>query len=166
MIEKIREKIIDQSIKSLQQEGLRFSVDTLAEKLKISKKTVYKYFPTKEALAFAMYEKYYTDLAVRIKAITAAGGKSLQNELLYCYFTSSEMVYREIFNKYCLNAAIGEYALKHHAGVWEEIKPYLCGTITDDEADIYKTIVDGAFEKAIGNRTNPEKIIEILRRIK
>ena len=35
----MKNRIIEESIKSLQQEGLRFSVDTLAEKLKISKKT-------------------------------------------------------------------------------------------------------------------------------
>ena len=34
----MRERIIAESIKNLQNEGLKFSVDTLAEKLKISKK--------------------------------------------------------------------------------------------------------------------------------
>ena len=41
----MKEKIIKESIVSLRTEGLKFSVDTLAERLKISKKTVYKYFP-------------------------------------------------------------------------------------------------------------------------
>lgn len=52
----MKNKIIEESITSLQQEGLRFSVDTLAERLKVSKKTIYKYFPTKEVLAYAIYE--------------------------------------------------------------------------------------------------------------
>lgn len=34
----MKNKIIEESITSLQQEGLRFSVDTLAERLKVSKK--------------------------------------------------------------------------------------------------------------------------------
>ena len=51
----MKNRITEESVKSLQQEGLKFSVDTLAEKLKISKKTIYKYFPDKEALAVAVY---------------------------------------------------------------------------------------------------------------
>ena len=55
----MKDKIIKASIESLRQEGLRFSVDTLAEKLKISKKTIYKFFPDKESLAVALYESQY-----------------------------------------------------------------------------------------------------------
>ena len=51
----LREAIIQTSIESLRQEGLKFSVDTLCDKMKISKKTVYKYFPDKQALAVALY---------------------------------------------------------------------------------------------------------------
>lgn len=40
----MKERIINESIESLRREGLKFSIDTLAEKLNISKKTVYKYF--------------------------------------------------------------------------------------------------------------------------
>ena len=67
----MRKRIIAESIKNLQNEGLKFSVDTLAEKLKISKKTIYKYFPTKEALALAMYEKYYSCSINRAKDMLA-----------------------------------------------------------------------------------------------
>ena len=37
----LKERIIDESIRCLQEEGLRFSVDSLAKRLKISKKTIY-----------------------------------------------------------------------------------------------------------------------------
>lgn len=43
----MKERIICESIESLRQEGLRFSVDTLAKRLNVSKKTIYKYFPNK-----------------------------------------------------------------------------------------------------------------------
>ena len=56
---RVKEKIIDASIESLRQEGLRFSVDVLANRLRISKKTIYRIFHNKEALAFALYEKGY-----------------------------------------------------------------------------------------------------------
>ena len=44
----MRDKIIQASIEGIRKEGLKFSVDLLAGKLKISKKTVYKYFPDKD----------------------------------------------------------------------------------------------------------------------
>ena len=59
-VSKVKDKIIASSIESLREEGLKFSIDTLADKLKISKKTVYKYFSSKEALAIALYDKYYS----------------------------------------------------------------------------------------------------------
>lgn len=62
----MRDRIISESIESLRKEGLRFSVDTLAERLNISKKTIYKYFPTKEALAFALYQRYYANIKAQV----------------------------------------------------------------------------------------------------
>ena len=49
---------------------MRFSVDTLAERLNISKKTIYKFFPNKEALAFALYQKYYADIKAQAAGLT------------------------------------------------------------------------------------------------
>ncbi|MGN0675986.1 MAG: TetR/AcrR family transcriptional regulator [Oscillospiraceae bacterium] len=162
----MKQAIIEETIRSLKQEGLRFSVDTLAERLKISKKTVYKYFPTKEALAYAMYEKYYDDLNVKIKEIKQLNEHDTAKKLLLCYFDSSQMVRREIFNKYCLNEAIGNYSLKRHSEVWENIGPYLCSEMTDKEAECCKLIVDGAFGKAIECSADPADVIEMLRRFK
>ena len=59
----MKNEIIRESIISLRQEGLRFSIDSLADRLRISKKTVYKYFPDKDTLALALYEKYFDDTA-------------------------------------------------------------------------------------------------------
>ena len=41
----MREKIIEASIEALKKEGLKFSVDTLADGLKISKKNRVQIFP-------------------------------------------------------------------------------------------------------------------------
>jgi AcrR family transcriptional regulator len=166
IVSDMKRKIIDESIKSLQREGLRFSVDTLAERLKISKKTVYKYFPTKEALAYAIYEKYYTDLNSKITAITQISETDTKEKLLMCYFDSAKMVRKEIFNKYCLNDTIGNFALRHHLDIWGKIKPYVCNEMNDDEAEIYKLITDGAFDKAIDRDADSAMIIRLLRKIK
>ncbi len=161
----MKNRIIEESIKSLQQEGLRFSVDTLAEKLKISKKTVYKYFPNKEALAYSIYKKYYCDLNEEIKAITQPGKTSVPKELLLCYFDSAKMVRKEIFNKYCLNSTVGNFALQHHADIWNTIKPYVSSRMSDNEAEVYKLIIDGAFDKVIEHGVDSETVIEMLNRI-
>ena len=41
-------------------------MDTLAAELKVSKKTIYKFFSTKEALAVAVYEKIYSEALGKI----------------------------------------------------------------------------------------------------
>lgn len=162
----MKNKIIEESIKSLQREGLRFSVDTLAEKLKISKKTVYKYFPNKETLAYAVYERYYADLKNEIKTIVQKSGQNIEEALLLCYFDSAKMVRKEIFNKYCLNDAIENFALHHHLDIWNTIMPLVCGSMTEEASQIYQLVIDGAFEKAISGKANAVMVIELLRRIK
>ena len=161
----MKNKIIEESIRSLQLEGLRFSVDTLAERLKISKKTVYKYFPTKEALAYAIYEKFYIDLTAEIEKTTQINDEQIAEKLLLHYFASAKMVRKELFNKYCLNNAIGAFALQHHLDIWNIIKPYVCNRMTDDKAEIYKLIIDGAFDKAITCNANSSIIIGMLKKI-
>lgn len=52
----MKNTIIDASIELFQSVGLKFSIDMLAKKLKISKKTIYKYFIDKGSLAIALYE--------------------------------------------------------------------------------------------------------------
>ena len=161
----MKNKIIEESIRSLQQEGLRFSVDTLAEKLKISKKTVYKYFPTKEALASAMYERYYADLKTEIQHLLQKNDPA-EEELLRCYFDSAKMVRKEIFNKYSLNHVIGDFAMQHHRDVWNTIKRNLCSEMTDTEAEVYKLILDGAFDRAMDCDVDTALLFGMLRKLK
>ena len=162
----MKERITEESIKSLQQEGLRFSVDTLAERLRISKKTIYKYFPAKEDLAYAIYEKYYGDLNEKIRGIIQSGGETMTEKLLLCYFDSAKMVREEIFNKYSLNRTIGDFARQQHLAVWSAISPCVCGNINGEVEEICKLVTDGAFDKAIARNADPGKVIEVLRRIK
>lgn len=107
---RVKEKIIDASIESLRQEGLRFSVDVLANRLRISKKTIYRIFPNKEALAFALYEKYYADAVMKAGSIISSGLPSVRESLLRLYFDSKMMTRRDIFNKYKLNELLSAYA--------------------------------------------------------
>lgn len=160
-----KEKLIAESIQCLQEEGLRFSVDSLAKRLNVSKKTIYQHFPSKEALAHALYEKYYTDAAQTVEALLAQKETDLPAALLRCYFDAVCMVRGEIFNKYCLNNTVSEYALRRHAALWEKLQPQLCGSMSAEEASAYRLIVDGAFDRAISQNVDPVEIIAVLRRL-
>ncbi len=162
----MKNKIIEESITNLQQEGLRFSVDTLAERLKVSKKTIYKYFPTKEVLAYAIYEKFYRDLNDKITNILQQQEESLTEQLLFCYFDSAKMIRKEIFNKYCLNNIIGDFATQHHTEICNTIESEICNGLSHEEIRIYQLIIDGAFDRAIECDANSTTVIEMLRRIK
>lgn len=158
----MRNKIIQESINSLQNEGLRFSVDTLAEKLRVSKKTIYKYFPTKEALALAMYEQFYTDADLRADALLSSPGKPPYTQLLGLYCDSKKMTRSEIFNKYKLNDVIHSYASGRNDSLWEKISSVFSGPPAGDDANPLRIIIDGAFEKLCDSQVDPAPIIERL----
>lgn len=140
----MRKKIIGAAIESLRREGLRFSVDTLAERLRISKKTIYKYFPTKEALAMAMYEEFY-------RAAEEAAGPLVRQEdtegLLRLYFESKRMTRPDIFNKYKLNEALSAFARDRNDRLWGLIAPVLLRSCAAEDRPALRLIIDGTFEK-------------------
>ena len=136
----MREKVIEESIRMVQTDGLKFSVDILAEKMKISKKTVYKYFPTKEALSLAIYEKFYCD--AKAKAEKYLESKAYR-ELLLLYYEAKRMTRREIFNKFNLNGVIFAYTVRQNDALWNIISRCFAGKATD----VTRVIVDGTFEK-------------------
>ena len=96
----MKDRIVQASIEGLRNEGLKFSVDLLANKLKISKKTIYKYFPNKEALSIALYETYYSDAVEQARELISKNTEESYKELLYIYFASNRITRKDIFNKY------------------------------------------------------------------
>ncbi|MGN0818779.1 MAG: TetR/AcrR family transcriptional regulator [Christensenellaceae bacterium] len=154
------DKIINVSIRGLQTDGLRFSVDDIAKELKISKKTVYKYFSKKEDLAVAVYEKFYDDLNQELNDAISSCGKGVFCQTIAIYYRSYCMIREELFNKYALNASIRELALNKHRIVREKFQSVL----TPDEREIITLIIEGTFDKLKGERLSP-KITEKLERI-
>ncbi|MGN0745011.1 MAG: TetR/AcrR family transcriptional regulator [Christensenellales bacterium] len=152
----MKNTIIDKSIELLKKEGLKFSVDDLSAQLGISKKTVYKYFPDKESLAFAMYEKYY-DVACGQVASVADHSNDVVFDLLALYLDSKTMTRAEIFNKYALNRSVSVFAMRKESELWDCMRPYLPAC-----DDALKIIVDGALEKALSEGADCEKVIRRL----
>ena len=153
----MKDRIIEASIDALRREGLRFSVDTLADRLNISKKTVYKFFPDKEALALALYEKYYGDARSRAADLSAVRDAPSREELLRLYYDAEVMTRSDIFNKYKLNAAIGAFTARQNDALWELIASSLRA---DDDIRTLRIIVDGAFEKLCREGLEPDGVIK------
>lgn len=160
----MRDDIIKAAIESLRSEGLKFSVDTIAARLKISKKTIYKFFPDKETLACAIYEKYYADASDKIKEIVKTGG-NIKYRLLMVYLDAAYMVRREIFNKYKLNERIYAYVVKQQDELWLKIFAFVAPSASQTDEAVLRTIIEGAFEKAAAYSAPSELIAEKLVKI-
>lgn len=161
----MKDKIICASIESLRQEGLRFSVDTLACKLNVSKKTIYKFFPDKEALALAIYEKYYDEAQKKAQMLIECNESSLHLDLLYLYFDAKTMIRRDIFNKYKLNEKIYSYTTEQNDALWKMICASFDSGHSGQDTEALRMIVDGSFEKLCDTRCNPDAVIERLVRL-
>ncbi len=158
----MKDKIIQASIEGLRNEGLKFSVDVLANKLKISKKTVYKYFPDKETLAIALYETYYSDTTKQAKELIGESTEESYKKLLYLYFDSKKMTHGDIFNKYKLNQTLYAYTKEKGDNLWEIIASSFLETLSKTDQKAVRIIVDGSFEKLCSDCTMLENVIERL----
>lgn len=156
----MRDRIIQESIASLRKEGLRFSIDTLAERLGISKKTIYKYFATKEALALALYQSYYADMQARAKQLAKKNAASAHVKLLKLYFDAKAMTSGDIFNKYKLNEALYAYTAQQNEQLWEIILASLRVDLSSADKTALRIIVDGSFEKLCQEKSAPDGVID------
>lgn len=158
----MKEHIICEAIDSLRKEGLRFSIDTLAERLNISKKTIYKYFPNKEALALALYQRYYTDIKVQANRLAAESSVAAHLKLLTLYFDAKSMTSCDIFNKYKLNEALFSYTTEQNNNLWEIILSSLNDDIPEQDKISLRIIVNGSFEKLCNEKIAPDGVIDRL----
>lgn len=158
----MKNRIIYESIEGLRQEGLRFSVDTVAEKLNISKKTIYKYFPNKEALAFALYQTYYADVKAQANRLTADSSDSARSKLLFLYFDAKLMTSDNIFNKYKLNKSLYSYTTEQNNDLWNIISSSFDESISEKDKIALHIILDGTFEKLCNEKITPDEVIDRL----
>lgn len=161
-VSNMKDKIIRASIEGLRNEGLKFSVDLLANKLKISKKTIYKYFPDKETLSIALYETYYLDAAKQARELIRKNTEESYKELLYIYFDSKRMTRNDIFNKYKLNQTIYAYTKEKSDCLWEIIAASFLGELSETDKKALRIIVDGSFEKLCEDCSALEGVTERL----
>ncbi|MGN0732921.1 MAG: TetR/AcrR family transcriptional regulator [Emergencia sp.] len=158
----MRDRIILESIESLRQEGLRFSVDTLARKLNVSKKTIYKYFPTKEALALALYQRYYADIREQAERLSSEISVSAHSELLMLYYDAKSMTSCDIFNKYKLNEPLRSFTAEQNDNLLEIIFLSSGDRISEQDRLSFRIIINGSLEKLCNEKISPEGVIDRL----
>ena len=161
----MKNRIIQETISNLQDEGLKFSVDTIAENLKISKKTIYKYFSSKEALALAVYEKFYSESMEKAQFLIDNNDDKLYSKLLYLYYKSKKMTRPDIFNKFQLNNVILSYTKHQSSLLWEKIASEFYMPAMSNGVSTLQVIIDGTFEKLITLHANPLPVIEQLEKL-
>lgn len=158
----MKDKIIEESIESLRREGLKFSIDALADKLKVSKKTIYKYFPDKESLAVAIYERYYATAVQQAETLIREDTDMSHKELIRLYFDSKVITRREIFNKYKLNQTIYDCTVRYADALWDVISASFKNNPSEADKAVLRIIVDGSLEKLCSVGSNPEAVTERL----
>lgn len=154
----MRDAIIKSSIDGLLKNGLRFSIDEVAKSLRISKKTIYKYFASKEELAAEIYGTFYADARKIISDIGDSRTREAAKRILTLYYRSHCMIRSEIFNKYALNTNIRALAEANHEYVKKQFENFL----PKNDRISLAIIVDGALQKLCENESEEENIIERL----
>ncbi|MEG0034754.1 MAG: TetR/AcrR family transcriptional regulator [Bacilli bacterium] len=160
----MKEKIINLTITNIKEEGLKFSIDTLAKDLKISKKTIYKIFHGKEELALSVYEKFFADCALKAQTLVKTSKEKYEHELLSLYLDTFIMTNDDIFNKFKLNTSISNFAKEKQNEFWLLIKSYLLGD--QDEDKNIKIILDSVFANAIKLKLKTKQTNEIIEKLK
>lgn len=152
------QNIIEESIRSLQEEGLRFSVDSLAARMGMSKKTIYKYFPTKEALAKALYQQYFHEARQQAGLILdGQRGQAATTRLLGLYYQAYAMVNPGVFNKFALNEELRIFAEKEMRQLYAMIAPALTS-----KPEALRPILDGTFEYLYTRSLPGDEVIRTL----
>lgn len=119
----IKNDIIAKSIILLRSEGLKFSVDSLANALKISKKTVYKYFANKEELAMAIFTSAFYTYNLQFNDIDINHlNKSNIKRLLKIIDDSLFYTQDWIYNRYSLNTSIKNYVYSEINKIWNRFE--------------------------------------------
>lgn len=159
----MKEDIIKLSIKYLKKDGLKFNLDLIAHDLKISKKTIYKYFKDKEDLALNVYSYYFDTLDTKINKIINSNNIDLI-KILDLYYESLIMTREDMFNKFNLNSSCLNYINSRNISTFNLISP-LFNLNNEEEIDIYKTIIDGTIKLSIKENKNKALIIKELKNL-
>lgn len=78
----VKERIIDECISLFNEKGCHFTLDDIEKNLKISRKTVYKYFLSKQEIIMSIIDGMSEEIREKQRAIYEDGGLSTKEKLL------------------------------------------------------------------------------------
>lgn len=152
----LKEKIIQAAISLSEKEGIRFTLADLASGMKISKKTIYKYFDGKEALLNEAIEYIFNDIHRQISEISKLDLSELDKLML------AVSVYPTVINLDKLTLSDME---EQYPSVYNNIKNQLdknweqtlclydsCvekGFIKNIDREYFRAVLLGLFEKTL-----------------
>lgn len=151
----VREMLLEATLGLVSRDGLRFTMDDLASELKISKKTVYKFFDSKEALLMAVAEDCFMKIKAKEKEVLEDPSLSLLDriERLIIAFPSEFQQFNwyameEVAEKY---PNVYSYVRNRIENDWEPTLQLLeegkrTGVLREFDVRIFKAIVEGSIE--------------------
>ena len=143
----MKEKIILSTIDHLIKDGLKFNIDKISKELNISKKTIYKYFSTKEELANEVFDYYYKNLKEEIMSKGRIDSKETIDYLERSLLLADE----RLFNKFNLN----ELAHKLILNYTKEIENLLISSLPITREKLY--IVSSALRSLVKEENEVDK---------
>ncbi|MGM9874007.1 MAG: TetR/AcrR family transcriptional regulator [Bacilli bacterium] len=144
--------IIDLTLKHLKEDGLKFSIDEIAKELKISKKTIYKYFSSKEILANSVFNKI-TNITLLDLNKCLESSPIDKHKVLEIYLSSFILLDERLFNRFSLNESVKVVANKRH----QQINEMMNNSFIKDESILF--IIESTF-KSLYSYRNDKNIVE------
>lgn len=168
----MKERIIIASVKLLDNLGVKFTVDDIKNELKISKKTIYKYFVSKEELAQELFD-YIIDKANKAQREILnreTGGINKTTLCLLEYMEIYRLQSEKIFNLYSLNSKLQENVKQKCDDNWKIVllqyhKYAELGEIKKIDDCILRIIVEGIFKKVSFTKDRTKIAYECIRAV-
>lgn len=158
----MKEQIIRETLKLLDTNGLKFTIDDISTSLKISKKTIYKYFVNKETLVKAVYKFIYINIFNELIKITNDKYNedqlfNLLNNYSFALFYKAD----QVFNLNSLTIELESFVNKELNEIWILIHGYIEFT----KKDIIRTIIDDSIKESFKNNNKKDvinKLVDLL----
>lgn len=125
----MKQQIIDQCVALFNEKGCRFTLDDIVQRLRVSRKTIYKYFLRKEDIFKAIIDEAYDEIHIKQNLIFNDNALSTK-EKMYALCTvetkyDSQMQLKRIYESEQMLPEIYGYFMKKYEVGWEIVEDLL-----------------------------------------
>lgn len=125
----MKQQIIDECIALFNEKGCRFTLDDIVQRLRVSRKTIYKYFLSKEDIFKTIIDEAYDDIHFKQNLIFNDNTLSIK-EKIYAVCTvetkyDSRMQLKRIYESEQLLPEVYRYFMEKYEIGWEIIEELL-----------------------------------------